>query len=429
MSDITNNTETSTRSDSSVFNAGTRNKQMIHEELSAAMNRNLVEKLYLEGKARDIADEKKSSGPCIVIGSGGTLDDALPRLKDWKGGIICTSSHAVSLVYHGIEPTHIVALDPFCDEVELSGVDWSKTRTKLVMTPTVWPTILSSWPNEVLLYLQFNGQNDSFYSGVLKRQYTIREQIPGGARLRDAIFKHMIRTEITLFACSPPIQMFIAHLLGYKDTFLVGCDFGYTNNVERFGETTKEFGEWVHHKHPIERRLKEVTEKNQQSQMVTSSNGILSDIIHLYYKKNMLTALRLSMQSVCVVGRGTITELPTTTIDKLMKSQGIGHKRLPRKEQIDIIENYLASVGAFVIESNGGYTFVEANDPVPQLTSFMGAMNRKYKCPCGVNLDANDEINHTGETCPSCKEGKLIKSVNIDIKENIKRIKSRLKKS
>ena len=68
---------------------------------------------YKEHAASDMPKgEPGSKGPAIVIGSGSTLDKALPRLKDWEGAIICSPSHLSTLVYHGCEPDYLLLLDP-----------------------------------------------------------------------------------------------------------------------------------------------------------------------------------------------------------------------------------------------------------------------------------------------------------------------------
>ncbi len=340
-------TELTLKTNSAEYNANTLGKQVIHEEYNSAVNHPVLTKAYREGRAHDIGLEPKVKGdPCFILGSGPSLDEVLPMLKDWKGGIICTTSHALSLMYYGIEPTYILALDPFNCWAEIDGVDWSKTKTKLITTPGVWPTLIAKWPNEFLLYLQNLGSRETYYSQGQKRMYTIRkakfpegevsETNPDGI-CRDAVFDYMIRTEITQFACSPPCQMFAAQILGYGRIFLAGMDFGGSTNWDRFANYTvteparlAQVGnapdveipaKWKKNEHPLD----------PAEEWVTSENGLRTNAIMLFYKKNMITAWRLSLQDVYLIGESIITEMPKADIKKVIETQGYGFKRTPHE--------------------------------------------------------------------------------------------------
>ena len=79
-----------------------------------------------------------------------------------------------------------------------------------------------------LMYIPHDGIPDSFYSKTLKQQYSWKDT----DHTRDCTFTYYIRTDIVLFACSPPMQLFVAQLLGYKNIFLCGVDFGYHSGKE-----------------------------------------------------------------------------------------------------------------------------------------------------------------------------------------------------
>ena len=211
-----------------------KEKQQIHEEINTAQNWKPITDAMEAGRARDINDEPKFTDhpPCFIVSSGPSLDDNIERLREWKGGIICSTSHATTLMHHGIEPTHIVVLDPFCAWHEISGVDWSKTRTKMIANPSVWPDLFENWPNEILLYLQNIGRPDSFYATIQLHQFCRRD--PDDAKVRQPKIIPQIRTELTLFACTPPAQIFLAEILGYARCFLMGVDFAFSPKLSRF---------------------------------------------------------------------------------------------------------------------------------------------------------------------------------------------------
>ena len=416
---IAANVESTIKNDSNMYNDGTKQMQTYHEELNTASNWHTIVEAFKEGRARDISDEPKAikengeSMPCFIIGSGPSLDDAIEYLKDWKGGIICSTSHAVTLMHLGIEPTHIVALDPFSWWEEIKSIDWTKTKTKLVTHPGVMDTLVTNWPNELLMYIENNGHPDSFYATTQKRMYSHRE-----GSLRFATFYYYIRTEVTLFASSPPLQLFIADILGYGTMFLSGVDFGFHTDKRRFTSWDKnEQGEWVEEKHPF----------TPSPTMVKCNNGLYSEPIHVYYKKNFLSAWVLSGKTIYTTDHGIITEIPYADVKAVVKRQGYGYPKQHPYFISDRAETYLAMVGAFVIETDRGKSFVECMNPLIDMPTFMKGISRRYICDvCQTKLMNSDDSIQEGVECPQCKKGKMTQEVHIDVDANMKRILKRL---
>lgn len=445
-------TETTIRTQSDIYNAGTLQKQLIHEVVSSAMNYDTIVKAFASGRAMDIEDaEKVNKTPCIIVGSGPSLDYVLPYLKDWKGGIFCTTSHALTLIRWGIEPTHIVALDPFCTYEEISGIDWSRTKTKLICHPGCWPTLIQKWPNEMLLYIQNSGKSDSFYSNVQKKMYAKRED--QGKGLRDPIFRYYIRTEFAIFACSPPLQLFAADKLGYGTAFLCGCDFGFPGGKERFTSwtvkdkteevsTNKGFLNLAYQEYPDENPMAPDAKfdptkwvehvypyvPGSHKEEVVSSNGIPSEKIHLYYKKNMLSAWRLCNKTMYTTDKGTITEVPYTDIRKLIKKQGHGYLIQTKEWIARTTDRYLATVHCFIVQSDNGVSFVESENPMIDLPKFMQEFNNQYYCTaCKQSFKSNNGTDYMGKECPICKKMGVSRMVNIDIEKNMERFERLIK--
>jgi len=414
-------TERTYKSDSTQYNRSTDKAQTIHEQYNATQNWPIIQARIKAGTACDISAAGKAGKPCIIVGSGGSLDETIPYLKDWEGGIICSTSQAVTLVKFGAPPTHIYALDPFCTFEEIDGVDWSQYNTKLITSPTVWPTLIEKWPNDIILYRQSRGKSNSFYANMLNIMYSDREC--KDEKLRVASFVPQIKTQVTLFACSPPGQLFSAQVLGYTNIFLTGCDFGYTNGKDRFTEWTCKNGEWDEHPKPYDALPQDVKDRT-----VMSNNGILMDIVHTFYKKNMISAWRLGLQSCWTMGETTITEMPKADIKHVIERQGEHIKGYSTKQIEDISETYLAGVGAFVIESPAGFSFVESEKPEDELIKYMTGMRRQYICnTCQTPLTANGDDDMEAGECPVCKQKTLKRRFDIDIDANMKRIRTRVK--
>jgi len=421
------------RIQSDEMNAATLGKQLIHEEHNSAANWSRIVAGIEEGRFRDISLESKvKKTHAFIIGSGPSLDENIDLLRDWKGGIFCSTSQARTLVYYDAPPSHIVILDPFCCWDELKGIDWSKFGTKLVMQPGVWPDILEHWPNEVLLYRQSIGRRDTFYAQGQLRMYTRRkynDALQGHERKRQAEFEILIPTELTQFACSPPTQMFAAAKLEYQNLFLMGVDFGFPFGKTRFTELIpdKEQG-WIKDEQLFDA---EAVKKNPNA--AVSKNGVPTEMIHLYYKKNFLTAVRLiAPKTVVSTDGGIVDELRHADAELVIKRQGAGFRMESKKRIAERIEPYLAAVGCYVLVGKNGYSFVETKDPDIDLYAYMKKMLRDWKCDnCGAIGKAKDENSHAGETCPQCKTGKLEYANPIDIEANmrrIRRLRARIKK-
>jgi len=426
--------ERTERSNSSLYNDRTREVQTIHEEYASAYNHHIIVDRINRGTARDISQEPKvKNTAAFIIASGPSLDESIRHMRDWKGGIICTTSHALTFIRHGIEPTHILALDPFCYWREIEGIDWSKTRTKLITTPGVWPDLIEKWPNEMLLYRQNVGRTDSFYNTVQKRMYTYRE----GDR-EKATFHFLIPTDITQFACSPPAQMFAADLLGYAPIFMAGLDFGYNGGKTRFTDytvakpaTRYEAGNgaieipptWDEHQHLVDGK--------DHANEFLSNNGMWTHKIHVYYRKNFISAWRLSLQNVWSTDtQSIVTELPYADAAVVVRRQGKGYKAWRPDKIKKVSEIYLASVGAFVIQHKKGSTFVESTDPENEIVAFIKNANRKYTCTkCGALMVSNTDETQVGAECPMCHEKAVDYQNYVDLESNMERVRKRLKQA
>jgi hypothetical protein len=405
------NIEASPRIESNLYNDGTRNAQLIHEILNSATNWQPIIDKIKTGKARDISEEPKITGnkSCFILGSGPSLDDSIQYLKDWKGGIICTPSHALTLRYYGIIPTYILILDPFEQWSDLSGSDWENTNTKLITHPGCRPDLIEKWPNEILLYLENAGRKDSFYQDEQQKMYSWRS-----GDFRISTFNFYIRTAITIFACSPPMELFAAQIFGYDKVYLAGCDFAFHSDKSRFTDYTKKDNEWEKHEHLFDKDDKE---------LVLTNSGLYSKAIHLYYLKNLVSAWRLSDLTLYTTDHGAMLQVPYHDIKAVIKNQGnfpIQHKYYVH----NTCDTYLASVGAYVVETNQGVSFVESSDYEKEMPLFMQNVMRRYSCDyCHNELTANDDIDHNDELCPACKKGKISRPVTIDIEANMKRLK------
>lgn len=413
------NNESSVRSNSNEYNQGTKQNQQIHEIHNASTNRRYLmdENNDLLPHVKDLSDAERHDGEAaFIIGSGPSLDAVIPKLRDWKGGIFCTTSHAVTLMHLGVEPTHIVALDPFCQWSELKGVDWSKTKTVLVMQPGIWPDLVKNWPGEIVLFMQDIGQNGTFYRDVERFMFCKRD----GFR-NESVFHTLIKSSVMQFACSPPCQLLIAGGLGYGNIFLAGCDFGFPGGKSRFTtwRIDEETNDWK------EEEYKYIPTDSD----ILSNNGIPTQPVHLYYKKNFMSAWRLGCQKIWSLDKGIMPEVPAANIDEVIKHQGLNmpggydHGKIAK-----VTEKYLATVGAFiVVKEDGNLLFIETGNPAVDLPVYMDRILKQWKCDkCPVTGTSNDDVDHTGDKCVQC-DGTMVRAFPIDLDKNMERLTKLIK--
>jgi len=89
-----------------LFEAG-HNPTIIPERIK------LLEHLFnYPGRVKSMEDIPRGSGPIVLVGSGSSLDSVVKELKDWKGAVICSTSHTSTLAYYGRPPDYTVCMDP-----------------------------------------------------------------------------------------------------------------------------------------------------------------------------------------------------------------------------------------------------------------------------------------------------------------------------
>ena len=295
--------------------------------------------------AQDVSkDRLAEQEPCIIVGSGPSMNDAIPYLKDWKGGLICSTSQATTLVGCGAPPTHIVAYDVMTSQKELDAIDdWNKYRSVLVTHPGVNPSVIDYWKGRKL-YFRSMDTNNFFFMNILPLAYG-----------------DIIPSQMFLFSCSIAAQMSIANALNYSPIFFVGCDF----INDRYRKMWYENGEWKREA-PRDKKL----EGGKLD--IIAANGERSNPLQVFYKRSVLAVWRID-RSQCIMTspRSIITEMPHANIRAVIAEQGNGFESMYfTEDQIkDASELYLARFNQFmvafeqagvrVIESHAGENWEE----------------------------------------------------------------------
>lgn len=278
--------------------------------------------------------KSRGKGPILVLASGPSLDSALPLLKEWRGALICTSSHATSCVHAGKDPTYILSLDHRDSPSAMHSNYWYGRDTAVIIHPAQAPAFVKYWKGRTYYFRKL-----------------IRE-VPFHARVMPAAYGKMIPDHLYVFSSSLPAQLGLAYMAGYSPMFLIGCDFG----IDRFRKWTYEKrNKWLPRMMPFGKWTKESPHSAETEGLVRTFSGILTNEIQLYYKRATICGCRLDLGQIILAddGKGTsiLEEFPKASLEQVIEYQGQGFENLYRTEDEmrDVYDKYLITKNTFPI--------------------------------------------------------------------------------
>lgn len=320
------------------------------------------------------------SRPVIITGSGTGLDKAGPMLKDWKHDVITATSQASTAVYYGKNPKYVCCIDPACPKEHFTQVDtWAGRDTALVTHPGMAPEFLHAWPNKIYLYRKQESTN--YYDEAQKWGYSRRLFNPNGD-LR--MIQVLIPDQIISLASVLPVQICVAHILGYSPIYLVGCEHA----AGRFDTWLYENGEWVSRHGPKSSSEFHGNDKMHESaRAVMASNGTISVGLFLFYKLCVIEAWRFLMAQIIDTSdeNTALQEFPKAKIEDVIAQQGeLGGNIVPftMDQIIDASELYLAEHNMWAIYSDSGINITIFQDPLKEIPERL-----KAELASGTKLD------------------------------------------
>ena len=327
------------------YNIATINRQLEVEIHNSYANYEAI----MDRRWTDLADVPKVRGkPILCLGSGPSLDQALPWLRHWEGAVICSQSQATTCLHHGKVPTYVVAYDPAAS-IKHMLAPWPHGQPTLVVHPGVGADLLAEWWGPRILY-RLSSPNVAYYD---------QEQAVGYSTVDpDGVRRPMIRGKVRVMGSSVACQATIAHYLGYRPIFLVGADFGYPGNVARF---TRASWDWVDREWSLESPVRIEGD-------AVAENGCPTDRLQLHYKRALVMGWRLDRSPLVNCSpQGALGELvKIADIKRVIKSQGRGFHPATWKDLVHRADTYLASRGSYAIElgrrGGGPVIFTEAKD-------------------------------------------------------------------
>ena len=280
---------------------------------------------FRRGNACVACIPKVTDTPAIIVGSGPSLDVALPILKDWKHAIFSGPTNALAIEAHGAHPTYIHAYDSHKQNAKRLNYKWDYSKTELIIHPSSHPDNLNAWRGRRWYFLRHFPGHDFFeYLQPMGWGYIYKE------RGIDIIFPFR--------GCVVNNEVAIAAYLGYNPLFVVGVDFGW-KDPEKTRHTThvqnKRGGlEPLHI--PTEEELGKV-------QINISPNGTHYVGKDNNFHRHFLDLIGPLPVDVFDCSDGMISELKKADIKEVIAKQGEGFRYSPqekgemRKKIIDIL--------------------------------------------------------------------------------------------
>lgn len=261
--------------------------------------------------------------PAIVVGSGPSLDLAIPTLKGWDGVIIASASQLNVLEYHGIKPTFILAMDT-ADSVADQLKDTLYRNVMLITHQAVSPKVLETWKGPRRYFLnKVGGEWDTLQASVYP---WIEDTFPP-------------------MGCVVTAGVQIAFHLGCSPIILAGVDFSFPEGKQRFTEY-KRRGTYLWNEIPSP-----IVTLDPPTEVTTHEMRYYYSMLLILWRTHGFRLLALPGSSDIVVKH----------VVRISEDGKVGPDvGLPPK---DLIDEYLAMEGIALHDDGAGETTIEYFDP------------------------------------------------------------------
>ena len=348
------------RTISGQFNEKTGERHYVNEVRFSFYNHREITDALETGRAIDLANvPKRKDRSALIIGSGPTLDDAMPYLHDWEGDIICSTSQATTLLANGIVPDHIVALDPDSNPGELAADTWEGRNSILHLHPGVMPELVKWWKGPIALFRKLQPQTP-FYAGEQAIGYSPLGPLRDGRYVGNESTLS-ITAQVPMLACVLAAQICIAKHLGYRQQVLIGADFSFPGDRQRFTAKTWADGKWVEH---IPGTLEEYS-SDADPLVETELDGLKSTPMQIFYAHQAVIAWRITECDIInAYPEGLLRMLPHAPIEEIIRRGNKGVKGFNVKQIMAASEEHLARQNIYFLYVGNGVMPHEFKDPL-----------------------------------------------------------------
>jgi hypothetical protein len=279
------------------------------------------------------------------------LDAIAPQLKDWKGGLICSTSQGTTLVYHGAPPTHMCCLDPrAAPDPELDIPDGGWDRTHYVAHVSGPKPYWDKWfekTESTAHVLRILEPTVPWYTMHLPWAYP------------------WVKVGMLPFIDSVSSEVSLAWRLGFDPLFLIGVDYG----GPRFEQWLWKDGAWEKGKASgyVASTYQDHRESGVQEIELhkrIGSGGLETDESMLYSKRGLLIAsfmkimdARRPIRIYQMSKPSNIVEFPFAPFSEVMERQGLfpSWSEEERAATVETIEVELARTDTYMMPVDSGF--------------------------------------------------------------------------
>lgn len=303
---------------------------------NAAENYSFIKATFeKENKDAGALTTREHHDSVLIIGSGPSLNDIEPYLKDWEGDIMCSSSHLAFFEALGITPTYCFIID--ADPTQSFLVTEANTKdVTLVTHPNMDPVILKAWQGDVR-YFRMHDPGDEYFSQIMPIMYSEFMDYETQKKWSGVNAYVLNAGNVT------NTQINVAHFYGYKSLFLCGVDLSFPNDQYRFlGYKRTEDG--------FEKETESVIPENKP--LKKGMNGLKTDQVSCFYKYSTMILWGMDCPEIYSCSRGILTDIPYIPPADVVASQGtIAEKyKIDNDTKYKIAQQYLRYRGIYIMK-------------------------------------------------------------------------------
>lgn len=236
----------------------------------------------------------------VVLGSGASLNETAPFLKDFPGYILSGPSNAPVVAALGKPPHAILGIDSgFGTLLHLKSAPFADLGCHLITNPTIAPGVLELFPPEKRWW---------FLSMI---------QMGRGAQHSWNLFMKMLYMPVNSWmyqaGCTVNAEISTLHLFEvmnqarFRAVYLLGTDFSYKKGATRCQSYAFDPGREEWYPRDIAQPSNSIY---TNTPLRRALNGMVSDEAMLGYKRSLLTLWAMTRLPLYDASDGIITEIP-----------------------------------------------------------------------------------------------------------------------
>jgi len=317
--------------DPSKYNESIRNAWIQIWVRNSFRNWNFIYEKYKD-ENRDVSVLKeKETRPVAIVGSGPSLNDWDELWDDWKGAVMCSSSHLKYFNGIGRTPDYCVIIDADPAMPHLV-TEADTTKTTLLTHPQMDPPILEGWDGPIYFFRMLD-PGDDWFSKYVPMGYSVMNPY-NGSGVKSFVLNsgNVVNTMIAL-----------SQYIGMGNIFLCGYDLGYPDDVYRFTDFEKKDGEWVRKPSPP---------LTKEMWAMMGHNGVKTDKVNCFYKYSTFVLYGLDNSNIFSCSRGIVDEIPYVKPKDVIACQGnvADGIKVADKDKYKISQEYLRKRGMYIIK-------------------------------------------------------------------------------